>query len=98
VISDQPRTPRQIPTTSKLSYTKRLSSGRRAAACYPSPLTGPDNDQTDENPIQRQVAVATFSEVWSPLSFKHLRERPVLDLALVTLNEAIEHLQERLVQ
>jgi hypothetical protein len=72
---------------------QRLSGGCRAAACYPSPLNGPDNDQTDEDPIQRQVAVATLSEVWSQLGFKHFRDGVhVLDLALVILNEAIEHI------
>lgn len=78
---------------------KRLSGGCRAAVCYPSPPNGPGNDQTDEDPIQRQVAVATLSEVWSQLGFTHFRDAVhVLDLALVTLNEAIEHLRKRLVQ
>jgi len=78
---------------------KRLSRGCQAAVCYPWPLNGPDNDQTDEDPIQRQVAVATLSDVWSQLGFEHFRDGVhVLDLALVTLNEAIERLRERVIR
>lgn len=78
---------------------KRLSGGCQAVVCYPAPLNGLDHGQADEDPVQRQVAEAALSEVWSQLGFEHFRDGVhVLDLALVTLDEAIERLRERLVQ
>lgn len=78
---------------------KRLSGGCQAAVCYPAPLNGLDHDQTDENPARRQAAEATLSALWSQLGFEHFRNGVhVLDLALVTLDEAIERLRERIVQ
>jgi hypothetical protein len=78
---------------------KRLSGGCQAAVCYPSPLAAPGDEGRDDDPVERQAAVATLTGVWSQLGFEHFRDGVhVLDLALVTLNEALEHLHERLVQ
>lgn len=72
---------------------KRLSGGCQAAICYPAPLDWPE----DEEAAQWQAAVAALSEVWSHLGFEHFSNGVhVLDLALVTLDEAIHRLQQRL--
>lgn len=72
---------------------KRLSGGCQAALCYPAPLDWPER----EDPTQWQAAVATLSSVWSQLGFEHFRNGVhVLDLALVTLDNAIVRLQRRL--
>lgn len=72
---------------------KRLSGGCQAALCYPAPLDWPE----DADPAQWQAAVAALSHLWSQLGFEHFRNGVyVLDLALVTLDEAVQRLQQRL--
>lgn len=71
---------------------KHLSGGCQAALCYPSLL----GQAEDENPATRRAAVTTLSSVWSQLGFEHFRNGVhVLDLALVTLDEAIDRLQRQ---
>jgi len=46
-----------------------------------------------EDPVRRQAAVATLSEVWSRLGFEHFRDGVhVLDLNLVTVSESLQRL------
>ncbi|MCE7011806.1 hypothetical protein LWC34_54680 [Kibdelosporangium philippinense] len=72
---------------------KRLSGGCRAVVCYPAPLA--DNDDLDD--AVRRAATARLSEVWAQLGFEHYRNGVhVLDLALVTLDEALKELRARL--
>lgn len=74
---------------------RRLSGGCQAAVCYPAPLDWDENGDPD----RWDTAVAALSTVWSRLGFQHFRNGVhVLDLALVTLDEAIARLQHRLQQ
>lgn len=71
---------------------KHLSGGCQAALCYPAPLDRPE----DEDAATWHGAVESLSSVWSQLGFEHFRNGVhVLDLALVTLDEAIDRLQRQ---
>lgn len=69
---------------------KRLSGGCQAAVCYPAPLDWDENDTT----TRWDAATASLVATWSRLGFQHFRNGVhVLDLALVTLDDAIARLQ-----
>lgn len=71
---------------------KRLSGGCRAVVCYPSPLG--EYDEEHDSSAREAVAVNRLSEVWAQLGFEHYRNGVhVLDLALVTLDEALQELR-----
>lgn len=77
---------------------KTLSGGVRAAVCDPMPLPDPQDADidVDADPVEREVAVAVLSEVWTQLGFEHFRDGVhVLDLNLVTLDERLEWLRKR---
>ncbi len=75
---------------------KKLSGGVRVAVCQPAPLNEPPEGDVDEDPVEREVAIACLSEVWSQLGFEHFRDGVhVLDLNLVTLDERLEELRKR---
>jgi len=76
---------------------RKLSSGARAAVCYPAPLGGPDDPGHDDHPDSRrewQHAVASLQRVWGRLGFTLFRDGVhVLDLSLVTLDEKLGQLR-----
>jgi hypothetical protein len=75
---------------------KKLSGGVRVAVCQPAPLHDPQEGDVDEDPVEREVAIACLSEVWTQLGFEHFRDGiHVLDLNLVTLDERLEELRKR---
>lgn len=87
---------------------QRLSGGCPAAICYPASLTNEteaiDNADTIDNVdaidkedrVTRQ-ARAKLSAVWSQRGFEHFRDGVhVLDLGMITLDEAVERLRERI--
>jgi GNAT superfamily N-acetyltransferase len=72
---------------------KKLSSGARAAVCYPAPL---DTTPEPADPVERALAIATLGEVWAQLGFEHFRhEVHLLDLNLVTLDDCLTQLRQR---
>ena len=75
---------------------RKLAGGVRAAVCDPRPLPDPQDADGDEDPVEREVAVAVLSEVWTQLGVEHFRDGVhVLDLNLVTLDESLQQLRER---
>jgi hypothetical protein len=55
----------------------------------------PQEGDVDEDLVEREVAIACLSEVWSQLGFEHFREGVyVLDLDL-HLDESLEQLAQR---
>jgi len=74
----------------------KLSSGARAAVCYPAPL----NEETDARPDSQgeaewDKAVNALRQVWTTLGFEHFRDGVhVLDLSLVTLDEKLGQLRK----
>ena len=75
---------------------KKLAGGVRAAVCDPRPLPDPQDADGDKDPVEREVAVAVLSEVWTQLGVEHFRDGVhVLDLNLVTLDESLQQLRER---
>lgn len=72
---------------------RKLSSGARAAVCYPAPLgerDDPGHDDQPDDPEEWQHAVASLQRVWGRLGFTHFRDGVhVLDLSLVTLDEKL---------
>jgi hypothetical protein len=74
---------------------KQLAGGARAAVCDPMPLPDLQDADVEEDPVEREVAIACLSEVWSQLGFEHFRDGVhVLDLNLVTLDERLEELRK----
>jgi hypothetical protein len=75
---------------------KKLSSGVRAAVCYPAPLnelTDAGTDDHPDGPAEWDKAVAALQRVWARLGFEHFRNGiHVLDLSLVTLDEKLRQL------
>jgi len=72
---------------------KKLSSGVRAAVCYPAPIDELTSDELDDS--ERQLAIAALDRVWAKLGFEHLRDGiHVLDLNLVTLDEHLGQLRK----
>jgi len=72
---------------------KKLSSGVRAAVCYPAP---PDTTPGPADPVERALAIATLGEVWAQLGFEHFRHGVhLLDLNLVTLDDCLAQLRQR---
>lgn len=75
---------------------RKLSSGARAAACYPAPLSelsgtaprSPGDGDWDQ-------AVTALREVWAQLGFEHFRDGVhVLDLNLITFDEKLRQLRK----
>jgi hypothetical protein len=76
---------------------RKLSGGVRAAACYPAPLRDSEGDSDDD--VRRDRAIKALSKVWAQLGFEHFRNGVhVLDLNLVTLNQAIRALRDQIDQ
>jgi len=74
------------------SALRELSAGARAAVCYPAPIGGDAEEQTD--PFSRRRAVASLERVWAGLGFVPFRNGiHVLDLGLVTLEESLAKLR-----
>jgi hypothetical protein len=74
---------------------KKLSSGVRAAVCYPAPIDEL-NDEEPDSPAAREQAIAALGKVWARLGFEHFRDGVhVLDLSLVTLDESLGRLHKR---
>lgn len=72
----------------------QLRHGCRAAFCYPASIDGsaPGNDR-----IRRKAAADRIAKVWMQLGFEPFRDGVyVLDLGLVTLDDCVERLRERL--
>jgi len=56
----------------------------------------PPEDDIDEDPVDREMAIAGPREVWSQLGFEHFRDGVhVLDLNLATLDKSLERLRKR---
>lgn len=71
---------------------QRLSGGCQAAVCYPAPLDRDEN--SDSDPWDK--AAARLATVSGTLGFRHFRNGVhVLDLAMVTLDDAVTGLQHR---
>ncbi len=72
---------------------KKLSSGARAAVCYPAPLNELTDAGTDD-PAEWDKAVAALGRAWASLGFEPFRDGVhVLDLSLVTLDEKLGQLR-----
>jgi hypothetical protein len=75
---------------------KKLSGGVRTAVCQPAPLRDPQEGDVDQDLVEREVAIACLSKVWSQLGLEHFRDGVhILDLNLVTLDERLEELRKR---
>ena len=73
---------------------RKLSSGARAAVCYPAPLNEPTDTGTDDQGGEWEKAVTALQRVWASLGFEHFRNGiHVLDLSLVTLDEKLRQLR-----
>lgn len=73
---------------------QRLSGGCMAAVCHPAPLADADED---EDPAREAAAGQKLAEVWPQLGFEHFRDGIyVIDLARVTLGDALKQLRGRL--
>ncbi len=76
---------------------RKLSSGARAAICYPAPLGDTDDPGHDDQPDDHgewQHAVASLQRVWGRLGFTDFGDGIyVLDLSLVTLDEKLGQLR-----
>jgi len=76
---------------------RKLSSGARAAVCYPAPLGNPDDPRHDDqpdDPEEWQHAVVSLQRVWGRAGFTHFRDGVyVLDPSLVTLDEKLGQLR-----